>query len=98
MKGRYITSYPKCSFLVTVNVNLGIIIINLLLLFHIQVQRSCWSIINLISPIFTECPQGFYGKKCMKTCDCLNGAPCDSRNGQCLCKPGYMGDRCESGE
>ena len=46
---------------------------------------------------FSECPAGFYGVKCRRHCDCLNGAACDSRNGQCLCKPGYMGDRCESG-
>ena len=48
--------------------------------------------------VFSECPAGFYGVKCRRHCDCLNGAACDSRNGQCLCKPGYMGDRCESGK
>uniref|UniRef100_A0A1I7XTN8 EGF-like domain-containing protein n=1 Tax=Heterorhabditis bacteriophora TaxID=37862 RepID=A0A1I7XTN8_HETBA len=41
------------------------------------------------------CPIGFYGWYCSQSCDCQNGASCEPGDGQCLCRPGFEGDRCE---
>ena len=48
--------------------------------------------------LLAGCPQGFHGPYCESVCDCVNGAKCDPETGQCLCKPGYHGDRCEKGK
>ena len=47
---------------------------------------------------FSDCPAGTYGKYCSHECDCTNGGQCDPTTGQCLCKTGYTGDSCETGE
>ncbi|KAL4617104.1 N-acetylglucosamine-1-phosphodiester alpha-N-acetylglucosaminidase isoform X1 [Arapaima gigas] len=42
-----------------------------------------------------ECPLGFYGDACNRTCSCANGATCDPVRGLCSCPPGFQGDSCE---
>ena len=46
---------------------------------------------------FLACPEGLYGKDCAQNCHCLNGPSFDSISGQCRCKKGYIGGRCEKG-
>uniref|UniRef100_A0A671MJM2 Zgc:158328 n=1 Tax=Sinocyclocheilus anshuiensis TaxID=1608454 RepID=A0A671MJM2_9TELE len=43
----------------------------------------------------SECPAGFFGELCAQSCDCKPGHLCDHVTGQCLCPPGYQGDKCE---
>ena len=48
------------------------------------------------------CSQGFWGQNCSMTCSCVNGALCNSVNGQCTCRtadgcqcsPGWTGSDC----
>ncbi|KAJ8311560.1 hypothetical protein KUTeg_010915 [Tegillarca granosa] len=39
----------------------------------------------------TACQAPFYGEKCMKICDCLNGGMCHHVTGECQCPAGYQG-------
>ncbi|MEQ2218333.1 hypothetical protein XENOCAPTIV_001752, partial [Xenoophorus captivus] len=41
------------------------------------------------------CPSGFYGSQCSEVCRCQNGADCDHITGQCSCRTGFIGPRCE---
>ena len=49
-------------------------------------------------PSHAGCPLGFYGKDCALVCECQNGADCDHISGQCTCRTGFMGKRCEQSE
>ena len=40
---------------------------------------------------------GYYGDKCQQKCDCANGGTCHHVTGQCLCKLGWTGARCNEG-
>ena len=40
------------------------------------------------------CPRGRYGVNCESTCDCANGASCDSVTGACNCLSGWTGPKC----
>lgn len=42
------------------------------------------------------CGFGFYGYNCTQKCGCLNDGYCNPRNGECLCRPGYEGPKCEN--
>lgn len=42
------------------------------------------------------CAIGYYGYNCTQECDCLNDGYCNPRNGECLCRPGYEGPKCEN--
>ncbi len=46
----------------------------------------------------SECPAGRFGSDCQDRCYCLNGAQCDRQTGQCVCQPGWTGQRCENGK
>lgn len=39
---------------------------------------------------------GKWGPDCRSECDCFNGGTCDSISGQCVCPPGYTGDKCQN--
>ena len=53
-------------------------------------------IIFTISPV--ACPAGKYGPRCGGDCPaCVNGH-CDSATGSCVCKSGWTGSLCETGE
>ena len=39
------------------------------------------------------CPAGKFGPQCGLNCRCYNNAACEPTNGNCVCKPGYMGTR-----
>jgi len=41
------------------------------------------------------CEAGSFGISCARSCDCAGEAPCDPTTGQCLCPPGWTGERCE---
>ncbi|GFX21494.1 multiple epidermal growth factor-like domains protein 6 [Trichonephila clavipes] len=43
------------------------------------------------------CEGGFYGPHCDRPCDCVNAISCDPLTGQCLCFPGWKGQRCDEG-
>ncbi|GBP52830.1 Protein draper [Eumeta japonica] len=49
-----------------------------------------WESLDRVS----QCPVGRWGKDCGHTCDCANRAGCHHITGQCLCEPGFMGDKC----
>ena len=40
---------------------------------------------------------GYYGDKCQQKCDCADGGTCHHVTGQCLCKLGWTGARCNEG-
>ncbi|KAM3613730.1 uncharacterized protein V6R79_004338 [Siganus canaliculatus] len=42
-----------------------------------------------------ECPPGFYGDGCNRTCACVNGGSCDPVHGRCTCPSGFHGDTCD---
>ena len=44
---------------------------------------------------FVVCPHGTYGLNCLGQCQCQNGANCMPTTGDCICIPGYYGDKCE---
>ena len=50
---------------------------------------------------FTECPDGLFGKNCVKNCSMTCGDPgvCDKVTGHCngSCLPGWEGDMCQNG-
>ena len=54
--------------------------------------------LKLYMSFVPACPDGFFGPYCKYKCDCVNEASCDPVNGQCVCRPGFMGERCEQGE
>lgn len=39
------------------------------------------------------CPGGNWGPDCSEECLCENGARCEPHTGQCLCPPGFTGER-----
>lgn len=46
----------------------------------------------------TACPSKKWGPICDKACpECLNGGMCHDADGDCICPPGFMGTRCETG-
>ena len=48
--------------------------------------------------ISLACAEGFYGKSCVDKCGhCLNGEPCDKRNGTCMkgCQPHFRYPLCK---
>ena len=49
-------------------------------------------------PLHTVCPNGHWGKDCLKNCQCQNNGLCNSINGECDCPPGWIGDYCDIGE
>lgn len=45
-----------------------------------------------------DCPKNKWGTACNKECpECLNGGVCHDKDGDCVCPPGFMGTRCETG-
>lgn len=45
-----------------------------------------------------DCPMNKWGILCDKECpECLNGGVCHDKDGDCICPPGFMGTRCETG-
>lgn len=47
--------------------------------------------------VVTECVAGRFGPDCQQECECENGGQCDRETGQCVCGPGWIGQRCEKG-
>lgn len=46
----------------------------------------------------SDCPNKKWGVNCDKDCsECLNGGMCHHIDGDCICPPGFMGTRCETG-
>lgn len=45
-----------------------------------------------------ECPAGYHGEQCLKTCHCQNGATCDPQTGVCICPSGLTGNVCQESE
>lgn len=46
----------------------------------------------------SDCPSKKWGPYCDKDCPvCLNGGVCHDVDGDCICPPGFMGTRCETG-
>lgn len=46
----------------------------------------------------SDCPNKKWGPHCDKDCpECLNGGVCHNIDGDCICPPGFMGTRCETG-
>lgn len=43
------------------------------------------------------CPEGYYGKDCMKLCDCGKDGQCDPVSGKCLCRSGTVDLTCHTG-
>lgn len=52
--------------------------------------------INIYIVIYIDCPEGYWGRNCSHTCDCLNDGICDQFSGACKCSKGYIGEKCES--
>lgn len=48
--------------------------------------------------LLAACPGRKWGQDCNKDCpECLNGGVCHDGSGDCICPPGFMGTRCETG-
>lgn len=45
-----------------------------------------------------DCRVNQYGPDCALSCECENGADCDSRNGRCTCLNGWIGLTCTEGK
>lgn len=46
-----------------------------------------------------DCPEGRWGLGCQEICPaCEHGAACEPGTGACLCRPGYVGSRCQDSE
>lgn len=46
-----------------------------------------------------DCPEGRWGLGCQEICPtCEHGGSCDPETGACLCRPGFVGSRCQDGE
>uniref|UniRef100_A0A8C3Y2E7 EGF-like domain-containing protein n=1 Tax=Catharus ustulatus TaxID=91951 RepID=A0A8C3Y2E7_CATUS len=41
------------------------------------------------------CPHGSWGRGCLMSCSCRNGASCSPQDGSCTCAPGYRGPSCQ---
>ena len=50
-----------------------------------------------ITFLSSDCSAGFFGANCLTPCNCEHSLSCDGVTGQCDCKPGYVGYKCESG-
>lgn len=48
--------------------------------------------------VVSECPAGQFGSDCQDRCECQNSGQCDRQTGQCVCQPGWTGERCENGK
>ncbi|XP_078386349.1 angiopoietin-1 receptor isoform X2 [Cetorhinus maximus] len=57
---------------------------------------------NVLTAAFTQlivrkCEADKWGSDCTKHCPvCLNGGVCHDQTGECICPPGFMGERCET--
>lgn len=70
-------------------------------LFHfsyINVSRVMGCLILERLCVCPACPQGFYGLDCQQKCVCMNGGLCDHVSGECACRPGWIGQRCNQSE
>lgn len=48
--------------------------------------------------VVSECAAGRFGSDCQDRCECQNSGQCDRQTGQCVCQPGWTGERCENGK
>lgn len=55
-----------------------------------------YCLICLFSIYLTECEEGSFGNECSETCSCeeANTKTCNSIDGTCECKPGWMMPNC----
>uniref|UniRef100_A0A803WFS0 Platelet endothelial aggregation receptor 1 n=1 Tax=Ficedula albicollis TaxID=59894 RepID=A0A803WFS0_FICAL len=44
------------------------------------------------------CPHGSWGRGCLMSCSCRNGASCSPQDGSCTCTPGFRGPTCQRRE
>ena len=44
---------------------------------------------------FPACKPGRFGPNCQFQCDCDNGGACDPVSGSCICRPAWIGSRCD---
>ncbi|XP_060695864.1 tyrosine-protein kinase receptor Tie-2 [Hemiscyllium ocellatum] len=57
---------------------------------------------NVLTAAFTQlivrkCEAHMWGADCLKHCPvCLNGGICNDETGECICPPGFMGERCKT--
>ena len=53
--------------------------------------------VDVVNPLSTACPEGWYGENCQFQCQCAHRQECDVKTGQCTCQTGYQGVLCSEG-
>ena len=63
---------------------------------HVVISTLMYDLhlIHKYSFIYTECPDGFFGKDCDSMCTCRTDIECDKITGNCTCQSGYTGVSC----
>lgn len=77
------------------------IIFEMLLILFLKIIVLSTNYIYLMKQIDLACPNGYFGRKCLKTCGkCLADQICNNVNGTCMdgCNKGLKRNLCKKGK
>lgn len=55
-------------------------------------------VVENVDVVLAACPAGTFGPECRGQCTCDKHHACHHITGECVCKPGYSGVDCKTGE
>ena len=68
------------------------------IVFYLDTMQGLYIMFFVVLFSTPECGAGLWGPKCDQQCpQCSNGGICHDDSGECICPPGFTGQKCQHG-